>query len=237
MNLDKYKELSGTNVETSDETRVTAVIARTRYLLEAMLGFTLDTSKTNKNFYNETGKSPIECSCLDIDTTNLLAPDDIIGSYRLFRYNKDDVYCLTDPFVNVHKVKLVYIGQGYSEESSITVKTFDFDEIRVQYQSDFGKYIQFIYNTFKCCGCDENNVQIAIDADWLYEGCIPRDLQYVWTDMITFYSDLKSDIKSESITGHSYTKFERVLPEEIAQNISIIKKYAGPNGSVTTFPI
>ena len=237
MNLEKYKELSGIEVDTSDETLIEAQISRTRYVLETMLGFTLCTNETNTNIYNETGKSPTECACPDVDTSNLLPADDVIGAYRLFRFDKNDEYFHIDPFTAVHAVKLVFIGQGYPEDSGITIKTFDFEEVRVQLGRDgIGKYIQHCMDCFCHIDCDQC-VQLAVDADWLYQDCIPKDLQYVWTDMVTYYSDKSGDIRSESITGHSYTKFDKDIPENRPQNLAVIKKYAGPNGSVITFPI
>ncbi len=52
--------------------------------------------------------------------------------------------------------------------------------------------------------------------------------------MITFYSNLKRDIRSQTLGPHSYTKFQKadVPPQEDKENISVIKKYAGQHGSV-----
>lgn len=236
MNLEKYEELTGITVPESEEAAYEAQIRRTQRMLETMLGFTLDPSKTNTNFYNELGKSKSDCFCPDVDTSNLLPPDPVIGAYRLFRYNKHDRYFFVDPFTNIHSVKLVFIKEG-SVDTDITIKTFDEDEIRAQIGRDgIGKYIQHCETCLCSCECNDC-VQLAVDADWLFQDDIPEDLLYVWADMITYQVDCKKDIKSEAITGHSYTKFDRVAPETEPQNLAVIKRYAGPYGSVMVLPL
>lgn len=241
MNLAKYQELTGIVVATDDENFVKAQIKRTRGILESMLGFTLNPNKTNTNIYNEVGKTQNEYSCPNVDTSELLPPDDVINAYRLYNYNEADKYLFSDPFLAVHKVKLVYIKPGYPEESSITVKTFNDDEIRIQYGRDgIGKFIdrvQQYYFNWSLCGCSTNHVQLAVDADWIFDNCLPDELLYVWADMITYEVDCKKDIRSESIEGHSYTKFDRVSPITELQNLAIIKRYAGPYGSVMVMPV
>jgi hypothetical protein len=232
MDLSKYQTLSGITVSSSDQVRVSAIINRTRSILETMLGFTLDPSKVSTNFYNELGKTQIECPCPSVDIDNLLAADDIVDSYRLFPYNKLDKYFHVDPFITLNTMKLVILRDG-DEPNGITVKTFESDEIRIE--SAYNSVSKYIRETVGCfCNTDcGDNVQIAIDASWLFEECLPDDLRYLWVDMIGYYSDCKSNIKSESINTHSYTKFDNVKPEEEKQNLAIIRKYAGPFGSVT----
>ncbi len=236
MDLAKYEELTGITVSESEEAAYQAQIRRTQRMLETMLGFTLDPSKTNTNFYNEVGKTSTNCFCPDVSTSDLLPPDPVIGAYRLYRYNKLDKYFFVDPFTNVHAVKLVFIKEG-SDGTDVTIKTFDSDDIRLQIGRDgIGKYIQHCETCLCVCEC-ETCVQLAVDADWLFQDEIPDDLLYVWADMITYQVDCKKDIKSESITGHSYTKFDQVLPETEPQNLAVIKKYAGPYGSVSVMPL
>lgn len=236
MDLSKYQTLSGITVSSSDQVRVSAIINRTRSTLETMLGFTLDPSKVSTNFYNELGKTQIECPCPSVDTDNLLEPDDIVDSYRLFTYNKNDKFFHVDPFIQLNSVKLVIVRQG-EEPNGVTVKTYSSDNIRID--SGFNNIQKYLRETEGCfCNTDcGDNVQLAVDASWLFEGCLPDDLKYLWVDMINYYSDCKKDIKSESVNTHSYTKTEIVKPEEEESNIAILKKYAGPFGSVIRRPI
>lgn len=233
MDFSKYQTLSGITVPAADVTRVTASIARTQAILETMLGFTLDPKKVETNLYNELGKTTLECSCPSVNTDDLQDPDDVIGSYRLFRYNPLDKFFHVDPFTQINSVKMVYLRQG-EEPNGITMKTYDSSEIRIQgTRNEFSRFIQ----PSKVCECsDVGNIQIAIDANWMFDECIPSDLKYVWVDMITYYSDLKREIKSESIDTHSYTKDNVKAPEEKSINLNIIKRYAGPYGSVTIEP-
>jgi hypothetical protein len=237
VDLDKYTELTGIEVSEADENSIEAQIRRTRSMLETMLGFTLDPAKTNTNIYNELGKSQSDCFCPNVNTSNLLDPDEVEGSYRLFRYDKNDAYFATDPFTSLYKVKLVYVAPGPDQEQGITIKTFDDDEIRTQVGRDgIAKYIQHCQTCLCSCECTDC-VQLAVDADWLFEDCLPEDLLYVWADMVTYQADCKKDIKSESVTGHSYTKFDKVSPETEPQNLAIIKRYAGPYGTVSVMPV
>lgn len=236
MDLSAYQTLAGITVSSSQIAYVTAQIDRTRSMLETMLGFTLDPSKINTNLYNELGKTVNECACPSVDSDNLQDPDPVVTAYRLYRYNSLDKYFHTDPFTKLNKVKLVYIKPG-ATPNGVTLKTFDNDEIRSQFgRENFAKYIEHCIGCL--CTCDrEDCVQLAVDADWGWPDDIPLDLQYIWTDMISWYSDLKKDIKSESIDTHSYTKFDKVAPETEPQNLAVIKKYAGPYGSVVSMPL
>lgn len=234
MDLAKYQKLAGFTVSSGNITKVTATINRTRIMLENMLGFSLYASEVSENFYKELGKTSESCFCSSIDLEDLDDPDEIEGSYRLFKYDRRDKYFFIDPFLTVYKVKQVYIKQGKGN-NGVTVKTFDDDEIRLQYRKDWGKYIEYCQSCLCECKC-ENCVQLAVDADWLNEDCLPLDLQYLWADMISYYADDKHGIKSESIDTHSYTKESNTAPEANSVNLAIIKKYAGPHGSVMSNP-
>lgn len=233
MNLDTYEYLSGVTVPANQQASVEAQIRRTQRILESMLGFTLDPDKVATNLYIETGKSPIECPCPDVDPETLLPPDEVSFAYRLYDYNHKDRYFHVDPFRTLYKVKLV--------KDDVTFKTFDADDIRVQYGVD--GWSRFIENCQKnLCFCDCDCVQLAVDAEWLFScdssldssiGCIEDDLLYVWADMVTYYVDCKKDVKSESIGSHSYTKFDRPEPEYEKHNLAVLRKYAGPHGSLT----
>lgn len=228
MNLETYQTLTGVTVPENQQAVIKAQIKRTRAVLEDMLGFTLNSDKVAENLYNEEGKTTAECACPNVDIEDLQEPDEVQYAYRLYSYNSKDKLFHVDPFTELYKVKLVHDG--------VTIKTFDDDEIRVNY----GRYglSKFIEACREClclslnCGCTDC-VQLAVDAKWLWEDCLPQDLKYVWADMVTYYHDCKKDVKSETVGSHSYTKFDRRLPEDEPANLSIIKRYAGPYGSVT----
>lgn len=230
MDIAKYQELTGITVPEANIALVTAQIRRTQSLLEGMLGYTLQKSKVNTNYYEEAGKTTdTDCGCGEVDG-ELSDPDEVVTAYRLFKHNKKDSYFPIDPFTKVNAVKLVYIRMG-DEPNGVTLRTFESDNLRVVYKNGYGKYVQ---NCPDClCDCDCSScVQLAVDADWLYDDCLPSELEYLWADMVTFYSDPKNGIKSETLGPHSYTKFDGTPVESISSNLTIIRKYAGPNGSV-----
>lgn len=248
MDLSKYQELTGITVPPSQTAKVTAQISRTQSMLETLLGFTL--SPTKQNLYNELGKTQTDGSCptvAAIDPT-LKPADPVIGSYRLFPYNKDDVFLHVDPFTKINKVKLVYVRTG-DTPNGVTIREFNVEDstgsniVTVNYgRGDWAKYLRQTWLNECICSCDEC-VLLAVDAEWLWEAedvdhqDIPEDLLYVWTDMITYYSNPKKGVKSESITSHSYTLSDSVAPELEPINVSVLKKYAGPYGSVSAMPI
>jgi hypothetical protein len=239
VNLATYKTLSGLNVSTSDTALVTAQILRTKSMLETLLGFTLGpSSKVNENIYNELGKSNAECFCPSVNTEDLLPPDAVVNAYRLFRYDERDKFFHIDPASTIHAIKLVYIKPG-TGNNGITMKTFENDEIRMQYNNmDWVKYLEHCNDCLCTCECNEC-VQLAVDADWLWENStdIPDELLYIWVDLITYYSDLKRDIKSESIDTHSYSRDALTNPMDEKYVISVLKKYAGPYGSAVQMPV
>lgn len=223
--LNMYIQITGLSVPESQGVSVVAQIKRQRRSLERMLGYPLEESAVNDNQYTEIGKTSIDCPCGSIDTDNLLDPDAVVYAYRLFTYNKHDTYLHIDPASAVHKVKLVKGG--------VTVKTLDSDFYRLDYKNGFIKYIEQCQCWCTCsgdCGC----VQLAVDASWLWpdDDNIPSELEDLWMDMVTYYSDRKKDIKSETLGPHSYTKFGNSAPESLAENVAIINKYIGGNGSL-----
>ncbi len=234
MTIEKYQELSGITLPQSRIAAVTAQIRRTRNMLETMLGYSL--KKEIENFYEEKGKATNEFSLCgfirDINEATLDAPDEVIGSYRLFDYNAKDVNFKVDPFTQVHAVKLVFVKIG-DEPNGITHKTFDDDLVRVHKTGKISKYIERCRECFCSCQCKNACVQLAVDADWLNEDCLPEDLLYVWVDMVTYYGNCKVDIKRETLGTHTYEKFDRKPAEEVTGNLAVLKRYAGPNGSLS----
>jgi hypothetical protein len=238
MNLADYQTLTGITVPTSGQAKVTATIARTQSMLETLLGFTLTANQVTENLYNELGKTQRNCFCPSVDLENLLPADVVIGAYRLFKYTENDKYFHIDPFTKVHRVKLVFIRDGADATNGITIKTFDWDDIRINYgREGFAKYIEHCKDCICECSC-RDCVQLAVDADWLWSSDLPNDLQYLWADMVTFYADdKKAEIKTESIDTHSYTRFDNKPPQLQPQNLAVLRRYAGPYGSAAVMPI
>lgn len=233
MDIEKYQELTGITVSASNQAAVKAQIKRAKTTLETLLGYTLTKNKVNENEYEEKGKTKVDCAFLtlsqiDIDS-DLNPADEVVSGYRLFRYNELDKYLTADPFTKLNAVKLVFIESG-DEPNGITIKTFNSNHLRVQKLQGFSKYIEICRECWCLCEC-KTCVQVAIDADWLYEDCLPNELLYLWADIVTYEVDCKKNIKSESVGPHSYTKFDKTLPQDLPKNLAVIQKYAGPNGT------
>lgn len=233
MTPKKYTELTG--LEVSNETMFNAKSRRVRTQLELLLGFTLDKQKTNENLYNEQGKSQRDCAYPNVNDGDvaLNEPDEVVNAYRLFKFKDTDKYFHVDPFTKLHKVKLVYI-RGDIE---ITMKTLP--NVREQRERGWAKWIEKCKECFCLCECT-GCVQLAVDADWLFEDCLPDDLSYVWADLIT--DELEGSIKGikrESITSHSieYTEWQDAGGTGLFltnTQYATLAKYAGPLGTITT---
>lgn len=238
MDLNLFEELTGITVDASQQAVVEAQIGRTQKLLEAMLGFTLDPDRVQQNLYNERGKAKTNCFCpsTELDNPDLDDPDEVVNAYRLFSYNPNDKFWHVDPFTEIHAVKLSWNG--------ITTRTFDADDFRAEMAQGWSKFIENCDDDICVCTCF-NCIQLAIDADWLFvcdqdnsigdssTGCVNDELLYVWADMIAYYADCKQDVRSESIGAHTYSKYDKVLPEDQPHNLMVLKKYAGPHGTLT----
>lgn len=231
MDIQDYENLTGITISASQQTRFYAQVQQTQLILEDMLGFTLDQASVEDNEYTEIGKlnDTCPCSCTDVDEDSLLPADPVIYAYRLFPYNSKDVYLAIDPATAVNSVKLVKDG--------ITFRTLDENDYRLNYKRGIVKFLEQCDRWCQCrleCDC----VQLAVDADWLWDEdtSIPLDLQMVWANMITYYSDPKRDLKSQTLGTHSYTRFDREAPEMLSVNLRIINRYAGPNGSISKIP-
>lgn len=237
MTIEEYQKLTGIIISTSRQAVVKAHIKRTQTILESMLGFTLDKHLATENRYKELGKSPTDF-ILPTDDSVLLSPDEPVIAYRLFKYNEHDKFFSIDPALAVYAVKLVYV-RGGETPNGITLKTFDLDEYRVHVGAqNIRKFIEKVANCWQTsCLCDnQENVQLAVDADWLFADCLPSELNYLWADMVTYYSNQKKDLKSETLGSHSYTRATVERPESLPESLAILKKYAGPYGSLTRTP-
>lgn len=246
MDLEKYQTLTGTTVSDSDSGRYKATINRVNALLDSALGYSLVPSKNLDK--TELGKVQFEgqlaYSPLNLD--NLLPPDEPEGTYRLFPYNENDRYFKTDPFTNVYHVKLV---QPVNDDEFVTFS--DLTDYASKKARKFSKYVErqdswFTwdwYGWLKEVLGQDNGLLIAIDADWLScNNGMPLDLQYLWADMITYYTSddvsVTGNIKSESVSGHSWSKTNAgggkggdLTPDQSQSGSQIISQYVGPNGT------
>lgn len=239
MKLQRYQELTGKTLSDSEKAIVKSQIKRNLRKLETLLGYTLDPSKTNTNIYNEQGKAQTDWfwSYPNVDISDLLPPDEVIGAYRLFNFNDADKFLWVDPFTAVHAVKLVRFQTGFPDEKGYTIETFTNDEVRPQYGVDgMGKYIERITDSWWRYDFPRDHVQIAVDADWLWPDCIPEDLEWILIEMVQYSLDPKNNIRSESIEGHSYSKYDKVVPELEASNHAFLSKFAGPHGMAAKVP-
>jgi hypothetical protein len=227
MTIEEYENITGTTVPESREAFVSAQLARAQSILEDMLGFTLDSNLVNENQYDEEGKTRSECpNPEDVDLSQLDPADPVVFAYRLFPYHKDDEYLSIDPATQIHAVKLV--------NGNVTYRTFDPSEYVVDRKNGL---IRFLRKLPKCwyrcdCECNCNALQLAVDADWLWPEEIPLDLQLALADIATYYSNPKKGVKSETLGTHSYSLFSDIDPVTTQGILSVVKKYAGPNGSI-----
>jgi hypothetical protein len=237
VNLEKYQELTGNTVKSSQEGKVKANIRRTQAQLEAMLGFSLKP----KNLYTEKGKVQFEGYLPVEDLTVLLPPDVEEGVYKLFPYNETDKYLHVDPFTNVYKVKLV---MPVRDGEFITVT--DLDNVVAEYGRDgIGKYIERHYEWFtwawyrtwrvRWASSSDAGLMVAVEADWVK--CYPDDIMYLWADMVDHYTDGNRNLKSESVDGHSWSKADTTAPETSQASKLLLSRYAGPYGSVLRNPV
>lgn len=227
MDIAKYEALTGTNVASSQVDKVVSQINRARRSLETVLGYTLDEDLVLSNEYTELGKASndyaISCN-YSVDLNNLVSADDVVYAYRLFDFNNKDHYLAIDPCSSVSAVKLVKDG--------VTYKTFTTAQYRAHAKQGFIKYLERVECWCTCSYICENHMQLAVDANWLWQDTesIPNDLLDLWVDMVEFYLDGSTNIKSETLGSHSYTKFENRPPYELEINKKIIAKYIGGNG-------
>lgn len=228
MNIEQYQDLTGLTIPTARQNVVNSQLERTQRILETMLGFTLNTTLVNENQYTETGQTTTECPCPStVDFTALDDPDAVVTAYRMYDYNIKDLFLFIDPVSAVNAVKLVKDG--------VTFRTLETTDYRLNYKQGIVKYLEQIECWCSCSNCCCAQMQLAVDADWLWDGSddypIPNDLLQVWADMVTYYSDPRRGVKSQTLGTHSYSKFADTKPETEEQNLNVIKKYAGPNGS------
>lgn len=232
MDLSLYIKLTGNTIPASQYARYRALIRRVQARLETILGW----SFTPEVLYQEKGKTQNGCVCPDIPES-LLPADEVKGIIKVFPYNSSDKFLHVDPFLDVYNVKLVRVLEN---REFITYKTFDL--VTKQYMNNgVGKYIEKCDTCYCDCDC-RDCVQLAVDGDWLKaseesgEPNLPLDLLYLLCDMVDYYADPTHDIKSESVDGHSWSKGDVKAPEESSSALLVLKKYAGPFGTIQRIP-
>lgn len=237
MDLNKYKELTGAKVPTSQEAKVNATIRRMKSKLETLLGYTLKP----KNLNTELGKVQFEGYYPSKDLSNLLDPDEEQGRTKLFDYHEKDLNLHIDPFKNVYSVKLVL-----PQDNGDFITVVELDNVVAQYMGNgIGKYIKKYdqwfdwawYNSYKVSwkANVDSGLQLAIDADWMT--CYPEDIMYLWADMVEYYSNPNLGKKSESVDGHSWSNSDTTSPELRDENKLLLVRYAGPNGLIARNPV
>lgn len=210
MDLTRYQELSGSTV--TNEALVISNIEKAQFILEDMLGYPLNPDLINENYYD--GATPV-------------------NAFRIFPFNSKDLKTRIDPATAVHSVRFL-TADGETEVVEEEDRFVRSNNGLIQYIGFVnGLYDGFRFNNFRCsCTWDCPHTQIVVDADWAWEeGEIPNSLLMVWANMVSYYSDFNKDVRSETLGSHSYTKFDRDLPELQSHNMKVISKYAGPNGS------
>lgn len=218
MDQTTFTQLTGLAPSTSQSARFDAVSDAAGEQLEELLGWPLDPTDSQNQYDDDT---------------------DIVGSTRLYEWDRDDRYLFIDPTTTVHSVKIVYNG--------VTRKTLDADHYSLKLENGgrgaapFGRYIDMCRHDpdwavlwyqrspeFWLRLGDSFTVQVAIDADWAFEE-IPTAIQKAWADMIAYELDLKRDLKSQTMLSHSYSR--NVRPDPIQQHQKTLRKYVGPNGT------
>lgn len=225
--MDQSTFIQLTGYEECGADRLDSALLLAQAELETLLGWPLDPADW-ENQYTEIGISQ-DGSC-DPDQENLALPDEVIGSYRIYRWRESDRFLAIDPATAVHAVKLIKNG--------ITCKVFDSKEYSPVWKNGSTPYFKYLdlcrdcILACYCALCDEGCYQLAVDADWAFAdeeaSVLPLELQNVLAQIALHNLDPKKDIKSESITSHSYTKYDNIAPT--TKYSSIITKYAGPNG-------
>lgn len=189
MDISTYETLTGKTVSASQQTYYTAMIAKTKSMLENILGYSLDAQT--------------------------------VAATRLFAFHPHDKYIKIDPFETITSVKLV--------NDAVDEFIFTTDDYRIHTAHGITKALQLCNSCYaNFCSC-YNCVQLQVVAEWQWDS-LPTDLQLLWSDMITYYTDNSSNIKSQTLGTHSYTKFDMQAAQQKSENQIIIGKYQGGNG-------
>ncbi len=224
----EYEDLTGISLAESQLGRFNAILAVAVAQLEELLGWPLSPNSWDDQ-YAEIGKSKSNLSCPNADA-ELDPPDVPIGTTRLFTLYPGEPYMAIDPATEIHSVKWI--------RGNITCIDYDESAYIPKYGNGNPSTVRWIGIRKLMCDCIRMKEprEFAVDADWAYqdedgEPDLPIELKAVLVDMIKEELDPRSDIKSESVVSHSYTKFDRVLAED--KHANTIKKFAGPHGTAS----
>lgn len=236
MDQPTFEQLTGIKLDCDQADRFQTVVDLSKQQLESMLGWPLNPADLEDQ-YIETGKIRSSGFCLcNEDEDNLDSPDEVTGQYRIYRFTSTDSFIKLDPALEIHIVKLV--------KGSVTYKTFDATDYFPVWKNGNPKICTSLQIRRDCFSqCDwpticPGDYMIAVDANWAFPDTddetpvttLPLELQKIWADLVAWEFEEKKDIKSESITSHSYTKFE---PKTMYERYkAVFDRYAGPNGIV-----
>ncbi len=214
----RYSELTGIQITDANKARIQGAIQRCLAIFEDLLGYTLDPEQRTFNEFES------------------LSPT---VAYRIFPLRRKDKYHHIDAATAVYDVRILRNGNVNQALAS--------DEWSAVYRRGIYKFFTInkilnlpaFYNTFfydtylSIINSQYDNYAILVDADWMFkEDAFPDDLMAVFCEMVTYYSDLKRNIRSETLGPHSFTKFSQDAPEEMESNRRIINRFAGPRGSI-----
>jgi len=225
MDIQTFLTLSGIQLTQAQEDRYPYVVRRAESQLTRLLGW----SATQRNLFEEVGKTSSACQCIDQTLSEeayqqmlerLQEPDEEEGTYRLFPYSNLDTRLFIDPCMAVYKVKLVMFTRG-SDQQFITMRTFK--NWQALYSTNttvdesaktFAHYIELCKDDYDspcqpCSGCT-NCAYLCVDGDWV-RNSYPDDIQELLVQLIiqeyqnpfTLNKDNTRIVTSESVNNHS----------------------------------
>lgn len=221
----EYENLTGNDLDESQEDRYHAIVEAAVVQLEELLGWPLVPDSWD-NQYIEIGKSKSNLSCPDVDD-DLDPPDEVVNAYRIFTLQVGDPWLAIDPATEIHSVKYI--------RGNVTCKEYELDEYVPKYTNGSPSVIKYLGIRKLMCDCVRIREprEFAVDADWAYEDAetFPITLKKVLAEMVADEMDPKKDVRSESVVSHSYTKFDHVSVQD--KHIAVLRRYAGPHGLVS----
>lgn len=152
---------------------------------------------------------------------------------RIFPYVREDKYKHIDPCTAVHAVTIVKNG--------VDLDVLTTDEYTVVTNRGLIKHLAIHICTVcsrSVCACSNPLYEYKVNADYAFvDNALPDDLAGVWADMVTYYADPKLGIRSETLGTHSYSKFDKDVIENDPASQAIIRRYAGPRGTLGILPL
>lgn len=249
MTIEQYESLTGQQVAEEDKAFVGSRIARACAELESALGYSL---KPNTNIYSEQGKA--EFSYLTLPDTlpvpekviaKLQPADTPVGEVKVFPLELKDKFALVQPFDNLYSAKVVLVTSEYDFITLVELRS----AIPQYTNRSWGKWIEIdvphwvadtnaLFNftsRFAIGHPKQARFALAIDADFTDVVSKPA-IQYLLADMVEYQLDpnnsvVMSNIKSESVDGHSWSKADNAkAPLDNDQHKGTVSLFAGPYG-------